>query len=96
MAVLEMLPEVVRPEELLRVVALSKLVHLLEMHDSNLPILVCCYRHLVPARGGRRNAGPQEFISAIATGICLVGPGWRGVERRCIARERCARPRMAA
>ena len=41
-----MLPEIVRSEELLRAVALSKLVHLLQIHYPDLLVLLSCDYHL--------------------------------------------------
>jgi hypothetical protein len=44
MAVLQMLSEMICPEKFLCVIALSKLVHFLQMSYPNLPILVSCNR----------------------------------------------------
>lgn len=96
MAVLQMLPEMVRPEKLFGVVALSKLMHLLQVHDPDLPVLLCCYRNSVTARGGRGDTGPQELVPTVPAGICLVGTGGRIMKCRSVARQRSARPGMAA
>jgi hypothetical protein len=49
---LQVLPEVVWPEKLLRVVALPELVHLLQVRSSYLPVLISYFYHLVATRGG--------------------------------------------
>ena len=61
MAVFQMLAEMIRPEEFLRLVAFAELVHVVEVVGADIPL--------------RRVVG--EFFSAIAAGVGVRGVGGR-------------------
>lgn len=90
-AVLEVLAEVVGTEELLAAVALPELVHLLQMPDSFLPILVC---DVPMCRSAGRDTAPGEVLAAVAAGIRFAGPVCALVERPVECLERRAAPTM--
>lgn len=92
-AVLQMLSEVVRTVKLLGRVALSKLVHLLQVLDPLVPILVCgVSRRITTAEHScaRPASRPREFVAAVATGVSFSRPVGRVVEGPVISRERRA------
>ena len=82
MTVLEVLAEVVGSVELLARVALAEFVHVLEMPDTVLPVLVA---HANPALV---LAGPGEFVPAVPANVGFVRPCGAVVERPLIARQR--------
>lgn len=77
MAVLEVLPEVVRPEELLAAVALAELVRLLEVPDPLLPVRV---RYVPWPRAPGPVAAASKVLAAVAARIRLARPVRTGVE----------------
>jgi hypothetical protein len=95
MTMLQMLPEMIRPEKLLGMVAFPELMHLLQVSYSEIPVLLCCYSHLGSWRR-RGDARTREIFATISTRICLIWTGWRCVECGRVTRKRSARPRMAA
>lgn len=52
---LQMLPEVIRPEELLSMIALSKFVHFLQMCYPYFPVLLCSYGDWGTCNSGGRD-----------------------------------------
>lgn len=89
MAVLEVLSEVVGPEELLAAVALPELVIRREVLDPLVPVLV--RRRVSAAARGRRPAA-TEIPTAVAARVGLAGPVRALVERLAVAREGLAGP----
>lgn len=65
------------------------------MLDPCLPVSLRRHFALLPIAKNPCSA-PHELIAAIATGVCVVGRGWRGVECIYVTRERGAGPRMTA
>lgn len=93
MAVLQMLPEMVRPVELLRRIALPELVDVLEMPDALIPILLrrVSWRPAVlclPAA--------HELLPAIPARIRLARPVGALVERAVVAGQGGTGPAVAA
>lgn len=87
MTVLQVLPEVIRPEELLGRVALPELVHLLQMSNSLLPVLVCRLSRRDPSAQGAGADGPAgspELVAAVAARVSLTWMGRRIVERSVV------------
>lgn len=82
MAVFEMLPEVVCPEELLAGIALAELVHVLQMPDTVLPIL------LTSKDASRIASCTGKFFTAIATRISLTRPRAAVVECAIVSLKR--------
>lgn len=85
-AVLEVLAEVVGTVELLARVALAKLVHVLEMTDPVLPVLVA------DANSGLGLPGSGKLIPAVPANVGFAGPCGAVVERPLIASQRRTRP----
>lgn len=92
MAVLEMLPEMVRPVKLLGAVALAELVMVLEVANALVPVLV---RHMPPVARGAHGSRPREFLTAVAARVRLARPRGGLVKGSVVARERRAGPRVA-
>lgn len=96
MAVLQMLTEVVGAVKLLGRVAFPKLVHLLKMADTLLPVLVSgsllhdASIHVARAGGGQAGAG--KLVSAVAARISLTRAPCRIVKGPVVARQGRARP----
>jgi hypothetical protein len=93
MAMFEMLPEVVRAEELLRVVTLPEFVYINQMLDPGLPVALCRHFLFLPSTEGPCPT-PCKLVAAVAASVSVVGRSWRGVKGIHIARERGARPGM--
>jgi hypothetical protein len=53
----QMLLKVIRPEELLRMVAFPEFVHFLQVPNSHFPVLLCGNGDLRPGRGRRGDTG---------------------------------------
>jgi hypothetical protein len=87
MAVLEMLAEMTRSEELLSRVALAELVYLLQVSYALIPILVAS--HLAPLKtyGIPRTV---EVFSTVPTRVSLAWKARRLVERAVVAVQRRA------
>ena len=90
MAMLEVLPEVIRSVKLLGRVALPKLVHVLQVSNALFPIL---FRG-VPGRDAAAEAaapdgvaGPGKLVPAVTTGVGLPGAAGRVVEGTVVSRE---------
>jgi len=97
-AVLEVLPEVVGPVELLARVALAELVHVLEVPDARLPVRVGDVPPSPSPSAGRRGGGggmssrARELLAAIPTHVGVAGTRGAVVEGALVARQRGARP----
>lgn len=98
-AVLQMLAEVVCPVKLLGRVALSELVHVLQMPDPLVPVMFCGVPRYDAAAEGTvpgTAAGPGELVAAVAARIGLARAVRRVVKSAIVARKRRTRPRVAA
>lgn len=70
-----MLSEVIRSEELFRRVALSELVHLLQMPDAFIPVLFSSVsRRITTVQGTSAWAASRswKFVAAVATGVSFA------------------------
>lgn len=65
------------------------------MLDPGLPVALRRYLALLTVAENPGSA-PRELITAVTTGVCVVGRGWRSVECIYVTRECGARPRMTA
>lgn len=90
MAVLEMLSEVIRSEELFGRVALSELVHLLQMPNAFIPVLF----RSVPGRittvqgtSTRTTSRSCKLITAVAAGVSFTRSVSRIVESPIVSRQ---------
>jgi hypothetical protein len=81
----QMLSEMIRPEELFRVIALSKFVHFLQMSYPDFPILISCYRNGWARHRRGRYARAREVLATISARVGFVWPCRRVVKRGSIA-----------
>ena len=89
MAMLEMLPEMIRPVKLLGRVALPELVHVLKMSDPLFPILLRGMPGRVATDAAPHGAaGSRAFLPAVAASINLSGTAGRIVKGPVIPRQR--------
>jgi hypothetical protein len=95
MAMLEMLSEVIRAKELLRMIALAEFMQINQMLDPGLPIAL--RRHLA-FLSITQDPGPaaRKLVAAVTARVRVVRRGGRDVECVYVARERGAGPGMAA
>ena len=73
-AVFQMLSEMISPEELFRVIALSKFVHFLQMSYPDFPILISCYSDGRARHRRGRYARAREVLATISARVGLVWP----------------------
>jgi hypothetical protein len=89
-AVLEMLSEVIRSEELFGRVALSELMHLLQMPNTFIPILFSSVsRRITTVQGTSTRATSRscEFVAAVATGVSFARSVSRIVKSPVVSRK---------
>ena len=88
-AVLKMLSEVIRPEELLAAVALPKLVIRHEVLRALVPVLV---RRRATDTASGHGTGAVEIPTAVATGVGFARPVCAFMERLAVVRKRFTAP----
>jgi hypothetical protein len=94
-----MLSEVIRSEELFGRVALPEFVHLLQVLDTLIPVLVrgVLWRiTTVQSTRTRSAARPKKFETTVAAGVSFARSVGRIVEGPIVSGESRACPRMAA
>jgi hypothetical protein len=93
MTVLQMLAEVIGPEELLRSIAFSELVHILQVTDPFLPVLIGGVPSLIRPL---REAGSCKLFTAIAARVSFSGASCAVMKRSRVACKSRARPAVPA
>ncbi len=79
MTVLEVLPKVIRPEKLLGVVALPKLMYINQVLYSSTPLIFGDNAAFAPVVASYDCA--RELFATIPASVCYASVAWRAVER---------------